>query len=337
MKNRPALYVWLLATLLISGCGGANSENPDNEGSANTSDYTPSPSESCTDGIDLYAQGNNSSTITSSGAQRSFEIHLPTAYDGETPLPVMLMFHGGFGSGEQLQQQSSRMDEVAESEGFITVYPDGIDAFARSWNAGDCCGNAMSENIDDVGFVNDLLNHLQASVCMDTRRVYASGMSNGSMMSHRLACDLSTRITAIGPVAGQIMDSSCAPDRPVPVMHIHGTDDMNALWDGGIGCGFAQVPFTSVPNTIEGWRLRNGCSTQTENWLTQGDGTCTRYTGCNDDASVILCTIEGGGHSWPGGVQRDSLIDCEGQGHQSTTFPASEIIWQFVSQFALDQ
>ncbi|MGC4121109.1 MAG: hypothetical protein QM765_42335 [Myxococcales bacterium] len=162
---------------------------------------------------------------------------------------------------------------------------------------------------------------------MDERRVFATGMSNGAILSHRLACELSSRIAAIAPVAGTIGVATCTPGRAVPVMEIHGTDDGHVPWTGGTGCGPAGVAFNSVPDTIEGWRTRNGCSATTTTYLQQGDGTCTAYEGCT--GATVLCSIEGGGHSWPGGVPKTGVVDCPADGIQSTTFFASEAAWQF--------
>jgi polyhydroxybutyrate depolymerase len=114
------------------------------------------------------------------------------------------------------------MDDVADREGFVTVYPDGLGVLG-TWNGGGCCGYAVQNDVDDVGFVTALLDHLEQALCIDRARVFASGMSNGGIFSHRLACEQSERIAAIAPVAGTLMIESCAPSRSVSVMHIHGS------------------------------------------------------------------------------------------------------------------
>jgi polyhydroxybutyrate depolymerase len=166
-------------------------------------------------------------------------------------------------------------------------------------------------------------------------------MSNGAIMSHRLACDLAGRIAAIGPVAGTIMRSPCTPSRPVPVMEIHGSDDKNVPWEGGMGCGVASVPFTSVPDTIAGWLTRNGCTTAPPSLLVaQGDGRCEIQGACAAGAEVVLCTVQGGGHAWPGGGPREVVSPaCQqaGAGAQSTTFVASEQLWNFFRSHVLGQ
>ena len=120
----------------------------------------------------------------------------------------------------------------------------------RTWNAGTCCGYAVSSNVDDAGFVRDLIDRLEANACVDRRRVYAAGMSNGAELSHRLACDLADRIRAIGPVAGVDVTTACAPARAVPMLEVHGTADQNVPFDGGLGCGPSGVSTPSVADTV---------------------------------------------------------------------------------------
>lgn len=276
----------------------------------------------------LYPAGATTvGSVTASSAVRTFRVHVPPGYRPGTPAPVVLMLHGGGGSGLQFETQSSQMDPIADREGFIAVYPDGT-GLIRTWNAGNCCGRAQSDDVDDVGFIGTLLDHVEGQLCTDRKRVFASGMSNGGLFSHRLACELSSRIAAIAPVAGTIGVATCTPTRPVPVLHIHGTDDTHVPFDGGQGCGSDNAVFTSVPATMEGWRTRNGCTTGTSSYFQQGDGTCNGFEAC--EAPTVLCTIAGGGHSWPGGAPKgDGISDCPGDGAQSTTFSASELAWSF--------
>jgi len=290
----------------------------------------PRPSGGCESPRGTYGPGTGSGSITSGGRLRTFQVHVPTAYDPARPHPLLLLFHGGLGTGTQMEN-SSQMSPIADREGFLAVYPDGI---SRTWNAGGCCGPAMEQNIDDVAFVSDLLTHLEAELCVDRRRIHASGMSNGAMFVHRLGCDLSERVAAIAPVAGTNMTTLCAPVRPVPVLHVHGSQDKHVPWEGGVGCGLASVPTTGVPETIAGWRLRNTCADAAPSLLLeQGNGRCERQGSCPPGAEVVLCTIDGGGHSWPGGPSDGvSLPACEraGDGAHSRTFLASEQIWSFL-------
>jgi polyhydroxybutyrate depolymerase len=279
-------------------------------------------------GASVYGAGTSTGQIQPPGAVRTFRVHVPPGYDGTSPFPVVLMFHGGGGSGRQFEEASAEMDPIADREHFITVYPDGTGVL-RSWNGGGCCAAAVQDQIDDVGFVRALIDHIGASLCIDERRVFASGMSNGAILSQRLGCELADRLAAIAPVAGTDMTSTCEPARPLPILEVHGTADGHVPFDGGEGCGPTSVPFTSVPDTIERWRTRNGCGESHSVTFQEGDGTCETYAGCSAGADVTLCSIAGGGHNWPGGKPPADLAECPGNGFQSSTFMASEVAWRF--------
>jgi polyhydroxybutyrate depolymerase len=291
----------------------------------------PLPSAGCARGA-RPAEGAHDLDVA--GLARSYRVHAPPADDGRTPLPLVLMFHGGGGSGRQFEQASSRMDAVADAHDFFAVYPDGTGVL-RTWNGVGCCGYAVENDVDDLGFVRALLDELAQTACIDLRRIYASGMSNGGIFSHRLGCELSERIAAIAPVAGTNLTLDCSPARPVPVLHIHGSADGHVPYDGGVGCGPSTADFSSVPDTLAGWEARNGCGTERATYLEQGDGRCTRALGCRDGADVVLCVVEGGGHNWPGGDPPADLVACPGNGGQSSSFSASEVAWRFFSEHAL--
>ncbi len=138
------------------------------------------------------------------------------------------------------------------------------------------------------------IDALEADLCVDGDRVFATGLSNGGFMAHHLACRLSDRIAAIAAVAGPNGTSPCTPSRPVPVLHIHGTADQIVPYNGFAG-------FVSVPGTIDAWHERNGCSDDVE-VSTVGEVRCERALGCAEGADVELCTVDGGGHQWPGGM-----------------------------------
>jgi polyhydroxybutyrate depolymerase len=306
---------------------------------ADTMDAVPSgarPSAGCQGATGRYPVGRRTAQLTVGGSLRSFLIHVPRGHTSARPAPLLLLLHGGLGTGEQLEG-SALFAEVAERETVVTVYPDGL---SRSWNAGRCCGPPAQQDLDDVGFIAGLLDHLEAELCLDRRRIYASGMSNGAMLSHRLGCELGDRFAAIAPVAGTDMTSNCTPRRPIPVMQIHGTRDQHVPWEGGNGCGIAGVPMTGVPATVTGWLMRNGCTpTAPALMFEQGDGRCERQGTCPAGADVVLCTIAGAGHSWPGGAPKgpELLPACRlaGEGEQSRTFIASEQIWRFLAGQAL--
>ncbi len=290
------------------------------------------PSAGCGSPLALYSPGTSTPDQLTHGAlARTFRVYVPTSYDSDTPLPVVILSHGGFGSGAQIES-GARIVEVAEDEGFIAISPDGVlsPAGIRTWNAGECCGYAMTENIDDVGFIAAILDRVESNACIDRRRVYATGMSNGAMLTHRLGCDLADRIRAIGPVGGTEMATTCAPARPLPVMHVHGELDDFVPYLGGFGCGVAGVPFTSVPETITRWSDRAGCRDDAEVTGIEGDGTCSGQKKCPHGNDVELCLIAGGGHVWPGGTP--PVLPGIGSclfGYQSQSFIATRVLWDY--------
>lgn len=288
---------------------------------------TARPSAGCGAPISGYATGGNARTLVHDGLTRTYGVYVPSGYDlsGSTPAPVVLILHGGFGSGTQAFT-SARLAALADARGVIVVYPDGVASplNVRTWNAGACCGYAQSTGVDDVGFVGALLDQIDGELCVDRRRIHATGMSNGAQLSHRLACDLSWRIASVAPVSGTDNTTTCAPTRPVPVMHIHGTADQLSPYGGGMGCGLSGNDSTSVPDTIARWQDRDGCRGGATPRFTEGDGVCETYGRCRNDTEVVLCRIANGGHNWPGGEPPvlSGIGDCP-FGAQSTTFDAS--------------
>jgi polyhydroxybutyrate depolymerase len=296
-----------------------------------------SASTGCKGARTRYGGGSQPGSLDVGGRSRSFVVHLPpAAMTGERPLPLVLLFHGGLGTGAQIEE-SARMSPIADREGFVVVYPDGV---GRTWNGGGCCGPAVEQQIDDVAFVSALLAHLNDELCLDRKRVYAGGMSNGAIFSHRIACDLSERFAAVASVAGTNMAMPCAPTRPVALIHIHGTADFNIPWYGGMGCGLASnVIFPSVAATISAANKRNACALANPALIAQqGDGRCERQGACTGEGEVVLCTVAQRGHSWPGGAPDPTTLpacDRAGDGGQSTTFLASEQIWAFFARHSL--
>lgn len=244
--------------------------------------------------------------------ERSYVVHVPPSYDHETLTPLVLAFHGYANSPEQ-QEEWSALSEKAAAAGFVLVYPRGT-GLISGWNGGDCCGSM----VDDVGFVGALLDQLQADLCIDPQRIYATGFSNGGFLSHRLACELSDRIAAIASVAGVLGIDGCTPPRPVPVLQMHGTGDLVVPYDGSMLLGFE-----SVAETIAGWVARDGCEGEPVVSYQQQEVTCARHEACEAGAEVELCTIAGGGHTWPGGA------DIFGAGPTTQNLEANDRLWEF--------
>lgn len=262
--------------------------------------------------------GDFEQTLEHGGTTRRYLLHVPRGYDGSEAVPLVFNFHG-FTSNATQQLSLSAMNDLADDAGFLAVHPEGTGAL-QAWNAGVCCGTAASDEVDDVGFVRAMLEAVAATACVDRSRVYATGLSNGGFLSYRLACEASDIIAAIAPVAGVIGVSTeeCDPPRAVPVMHFHGTFDTIVPFGGSTLTGFR-----SVDDTIAHWVDRNGCSEATETTYAMGDSSCETHAACDDGAEVTLCTIEGGGHVWPGGFGSTSTI------------VATEHMWDFLSRFRL--
>lgn len=257
-------------------------------------------------------------TLTSGGRARKVFVHVPVAYDPAKPTPVVLNFHG-FTSNATQQASYSGMTRKADEARFVAVHAEGVGA-AQSWNAGACCGDAAESKVDDVAFVGALLDELEAKLCVDAKRIFATGMSNGGFLSHRLACELSSRIAAIAPVAGVLGIPSCTPSRPVPEMHFHGTLDALVPY---LGIVSPTRSFPSVAATVDGWAQRNGCTDEPRTTVLRGDTVCTTRDACDAGSEVTLCTITGGGHTWPGAIPIPAM------GHTSLSIRATDAMWAF--------
>jgi polyhydroxybutyrate depolymerase len=285
---------------------------------------------------DSLAPGDHRQTVTVDGMEREYFLHIPVAADKTKPAPVVLAFHGG-GSNAQQMIAFCGMNEKADEAGFIVVYPNGAGRIdrARTWNAGNCCGYAQRQQIDDVKFVRLLLDDLRQSASVDEARVYATGMSNGAMLCYRLASEMSDRIAAIAPVAGPMGIETCNPSHAVPVCHFHGAEDQFAPFGGGRGArSLSRTDFHSVEHSIRQWIRANNCQQEAkaeELAATIEDGTHvtrTMYAGGRNGAEVVLYTIHGGGHTWPG---RRPLLSYLGPSTRNLS--ANDVMWEFFRRF----
>jgi polyhydroxybutyrate depolymerase len=269
------------------------------------------------------------------GEKRSFRVHLPPGYDSARPAPLVMMFHGGFGNARHMERDSG-MNAVADREGFLVAYLDGS-GFIPTWNAGRCCGGAQRNNVDDVGFAAAVLERIEQDLSVDTHRVYAAGMSNGAMMAHRLACERADLFAGIAAVAGTNMFESCSPSRPVPVLHMHGSLDAHVPWNGGVGCGASSAVMAGVPATIDGWAQHDACTGPSLVTRKEGSLTCENRGSCTGGADVVLCTMDGSGHHWPGGGGTPKFLEatCREDGPNSTDIAGAEVIWDFLKQHTL--
>lgn len=283
--------------------------------------------------------GDYGRRITCNGEERSYLIHVPKTYNSSKATPVVLVFHGGGGNPNQ-QRYDSKMDKVAEKHNFIAVYPFGsgpIKDKLLTWNGKICCGYALKKNVDDVGFVRNLLDDLATFANVDKKRVYATGLSNGAIMSYRVACQLSDRIAAIGPVAYQMSADAFGepPPRAVSVIHFHGVYDTHAAYNGGKGKdAYVQgMNNPSVKDAITSWAKHDGCPDKPK-VETKGNAESLSYGPGKDGAEVVLWTLKDGGHTWPGGrvTKGEERLNL---GHINTDIDASELMWSFFQKHPL--
>jgi polyhydroxybutyrate depolymerase len=270
--------------------------------------------------------------IKSSGQIRKYRLYVPELYDSSAPTPLVICLHGLI-QWPAHQQKLSGWNALADEHGFIVVYPRGT-GFPLRWNTRPLDDNPGAIAAE-VQFFSDLIDHLSRNYSIDQTRIYANGMSNGGGMSHLLACELFGRIAAIGGVAGAYLYpwDDCRPGRPVPVIAFHGTQDPIVPYHGGPAPRSRSYKFDPVEVWAAKWASRNGCDEKREIIPSIGNVHCVRYTNSDEDAEVILYSIEGGGHSWPGGHELPKWI----VGHTSQEINATELMWAFFCKYALDR
>lgn len=279
---------------------------------------------------------------------RSYSVYAPTFDRDIGPFPALLALHGGGGSA-MIQAATTTLNEFASTRKFYVVYLEGSGAI-QTFNAGACCGSARAQNVDDVAYVNAVLDDLAANHDVNIAKIFATGFSNGGMMSHRLACSIADRIAgiaAVGGASGQFDAArneyyTCNPARPIPVLQIHATNDRNYPFTGGFGDGLSNTNFLGVDATISDWIARNNVTSTAVIENVTATTTCYRYAtpaNVNDaSAPVVLCKLDppdvydaateivfGGGHSWPGGVRSPAASSDT----PLTEFEANAYLWGF--------
>lgn len=263
------------------------------------------------------------------GEERSYKLFVPGgARTGA--LPLMIVLHGGLGNADETEHTTG-MNRVAEKGGFIVAYPNGtgirLMPNRRTWNAGICCGPAVEREIDDVGFIHAMLADIATHYPLDRSRVYATGISNGAMMAYRLACELPLDVAAIIPVSGTLALNSCPGVKNIAVLHIHGSQDSNVPYQGGMGeNAVAGVSHRSVPETLHMIAKAHGCNVGPSKQVL-ADGSELSSWSCQGKAPLQLRLIPGGEHVWPGGDSRRNRKLYGGH------FSASQAAWDFAKQF----
>jgi polyhydroxybutyrate depolymerase len=238
---------------------------------------------------------------------RTFVRHIPPGYDGKRPVPVVIDFHplGGTGSS---WKGSTNWGSVADKQGFIMIWPDGI---GNSWNVGRCCSTAQSQNVDDVAFTKAIVTTLEQEACIDPKRVYATGCSNGGGMAFKLACDAADVIAAVAPVDFDCVTGatatpscgSCTPARPISEMQFRGTSDAEVPYDGGSGPRGTMFP--GAEENFSEWKAIDMCTGSATPLANQS--ACEAYGMCGGGVETILCSVPNGMHC--GNYQSFDIVD----------------------------
>jgi len=262
--------------------------------------------------------------LTIDGRDRTYSVFRPPGLARDSAVPLVLVLHGGFGTGQQAEK-SYGWDELAQAKGFVAVYPDG---YRRSWNAGGgCCGPALRESVDDVKFLTSVIAAVSKAEHIDQRRIFLSGISNGAAMSYRYACAGPIAVGAIGSVSGT-MPGGCSSPKPVSVLEIHGLKDRNIPFAGGSGSkGVTKIDWPAVQESLDVFRQAGRCGpakTHVENVVTTSTSACARGN------EVSLITISDAGHQWPGAEANRPLarllLDLD---PPSRAIDATAVIWDF--------
>jgi len=332
-RSLPALAVAAAVTTLLAGC--AITQAPAS-GPVPAGETLAAPQGGPDSGCGHTAvPGSATYSVQSGGHARLVIVHVPAHYDGKTPVPLVLNLHGSE-SDAQAQEAFSGMDVTSDADGFIVAYPQALiaDGGGYDWNIpgvpllGGQYPPANAAN--DVTFLTSLVSVLAAKYCVDTHRVYATGMSGGGRMASQLGCDASQTFAAVAPVAGLRFPSPCPAARPVPVIAFHGTaDDVDPFEGNG------QPYWTySVPTAAQRWAAKNGCQTSSPRRVTSTGYLLTEYQGCASNAAVELYAVADEGHEWPGGPAMPAAI-TRALGPQSGAISANAAMWAFFAAHPL--
>lgn len=264
---------------------------------------------------------------------RQYRVHVPPQYDPNTPMPLLFCIHGLGQDGILFCVNGASMPAKSDAAGFLLVIPNG---YSNSWNAGTCCGDAVTQGLDDVALFRAIFAEVSKHLNIDLTRVYATGLSNGGYMSYRLACEASDLFVAVAPGAGAIgmedigggtsMTSdikACAPVMPVSVLDVHGTDD-------------PLIPFSTQKPSLDRIAMGDSCQTMTHpatQPVSMGDVTCVSYDGCPTGVDVTGCSVKGGGHVWFGSPNCGTGVDaaCSIVGNNSNDIMDTDAVWTFFS------
>lgn len=264
-------------------------------------------------------------------SDRTFLVHHPVNGTVESR-PLLIALHGGAGNGRSMARLTG-LNETEDRNDFMVIYPNGTGRINRfsSWNAGLCCGYAVKQNMDDVGFIRDIIDYAVTTFHADPKRVYLTGISNGAMMAFRFAAEMPEKIAAIATVAGTMVILSGSIKAPVPVIHFHGTKDTHVPYQGGTGKHTVSgMDYMPVEQAIQAWVKAHGISSGSEITYMPNlkrDGTrVTRYVYKSSDrkTKVAVYKITGGGHTWPG-----KQVKMKRLGKSTRDISANDLMWNF--------
>jgi polyhydroxybutyrate depolymerase len=265
------------------------------------------------------------------GQSRIYHVHEPDNLP-QTGASVVVVLHGAYNTGCDVAEMS-RMNAMSDEKGFLVVYPDGAGGlFNQTWNATLCCDPARQSGVDDAGFIDAIIDDLGVNLNHDInpKRIYVAGFSNGGMMAHAVACRLSHRVAAVGIVAGTgVLDpAACGPAHPVSVIAIHGDQDPRVQYNGGTFPSRAGgQAYPGIREVVAFWRDHNQAGTTVPVQPVDTVAEVERYTGGIDGTEVVLYTVQGGNHSWPGGRR----VFLFGQ-NPTPDFSATTALWEFFDQ-----
>lgn len=309
----PLLFSILITAvpLVLGGCAiGNRGANP-----------TVAPTSSLPAVAPELPQGASTLSIQTESGERTTIVVRPAGLPERAPLVIVL--HGGFGTAAHARQAYG-WDELAASEGFVVAYPDGL---GRAWNAGGgCCGLSGERGVSDAAFIEEAVEAISARAPIDENRIFAAGMSNGGMMSYRLACD-STTFAAIGVVSGTVL-GECASPAGTSLANIHGLADESVRFDGKQGTGAENIDGAAIDDVMATWRQANGCSAVAESHTPP---VTLQESECADGVRVQLTTIEGAGHQWPGSTQTAGQKRA-GSDKPSMAVDATQQLWEFFAR-----
>lgn len=279
--------------------------------------------------------GQDRTLRTADGRERTYRIFVPGRVRSNpgARVPLLVAMHGGFGSGRQFEANSG-FNGLAESNSFVVVYPDGTGVAGsgaiRTWNGGDCCGPAAKNDVDDVAFINQLIAEVGRESPIDASRVYAAGHSNGGIMAYRLACELSDRIVAVGVQSASLGFRPCSPQRPVSLIHIHGSADRNVPVAGGTGDrSVSRTEFAPVLDGVTSLAAADGCPGRPTvmDSVAGSAVSVDLWQPCRDESVVEYVLVDGASHAWMGHAAQAPMV----VGDASMDLDSSAAIWSFLA------